>query len=356
MFDDKRNMIGLLFAIAAILIMIGCAATLKPRATTFLQPHIDPEIQVDIYIPGRTWEGTTLFADYHDPGRTRIVEVNMVGQIVWEYVLPVDMRRYTNPGFDAKALPNKNVLFVSPCNGVFEINPSGDFVWSYSDKKVSHDADRLDNGNTLVVWGGGDRISDAQVKEINPKGEIVWSWYAKDNFNRPPFDSVQFEGWTHTNGATRLPNGNTLISMRNFDLTVEVNSKGSVLNSFSWRKHGRNPHSPTLLPNGNLLVALRGPHRVIEVEQKSGRIVWQFDRSDVETVRDVDRLPNGNTLIVERTKILEVAPSGEIVWQLKMKTVGVGPRDKERWLYTAQRVPRPSRQERLILTAHNSMF
>jgi hypothetical protein len=278
----------------------------------------------------------------------------MLGHLVWEYVLPIEMRRYTNPGFDAKALPNKNVLFVSPCNGVFEVNRGGDFVWSYSDRRVSHHADRLDNGNTLVVWGGGDRRDDAQVKEISPRGEIVWSWYAREYFSRPPFDTIQHEGWTHTNGATRLKNGHTLISLRNFDLTVEVNPKGSVVNSFSWKNYGRGPHRPTLLPNGNILVALRQPHRVIEVEPKSGRIVWQFAKSDVELIRDVDRLPNGNTLIVERTKILEVAPSEEIVWQLRMKTVGLGPRDKEQWLYTAQRIPRPPRQQRVVLTASNS--
>jgi iron complex transport system substrate-binding protein len=66
-------------------------------------------------------------------------------------------------------------------------------------------------------------MNDPQVKEVSAKGEIVWSWYARDHFYRLPFKDVYEEGWTHTNSATRLSNGDTLISLRNFNLTVEVN-------------------------------------------------------------------------------------------------------------------------------------
>lgn len=119
------------------------------------------------------WAGTTLFSDYHIPERPRIIEVNMLGEIVWEYQVPQNLRQYINPGFDVEWLPNNNILFVLPRNGVYEIDRNGNTVWSYLNNKVSHDADRLPNGYTLVAWGGGDRVSEAQVKEISPKGEIV---------------------------------------------------------------------------------------------------------------------------------------------------------------------------------------
>ena len=35
--------------------------------------------------------------------------------------------------------------------------------------------------------------------------------------------------WTHVNSAQRLPNGNTIVSLRNLDLVVEVNPKGDVV-------------------------------------------------------------------------------------------------------------------------------
>lgn len=308
------------------------------EASAIPKGTVDPDIYVDIYNPEMTWTGTTLLADYHNPERPRIIEVNMQGEIVWEYLVPENLRKYRNPGFDVELLSNNNILFVLPRKGVYEINRNGNIVWSYLDKKVSHDADRLSNGNTLVVWGGWDEISDAQVKEINPKGEIVWSWYAKDHFYKPPYKDIYREGWTHTNAVTRLPNGNTLISLRNFNLTVEVDPEGSVVWSFDWEFLGKNPHEPEIHPNGNMLIALRKPHRVIEIDRETGEIVWKFKKPEVQTIRDNDRLPNGNTLIVERTKILEVTSEGKVVWELGVKGVTGEKKDKPRWFYKAERI------------------
>lgn len=181
------------------------------------------ELVIDIWVKDKACNGTTLFALAH-PKNPRIVEVDMQGKVVWQYVLPENLKQYTNPGFDVELLPDNNILFVLPLKGVYEINRKGNIVWSYLDKKVSHDADRLPNGNTLVVWGGDDKISDAQVKEINPKGEIVWSWYAKEHFYKPPHQVVEIDRdtgktvWKFSypklrtaRDADRLPNGNTLI-------------------------------------------------------------------------------------------------------------------------------------------------
>lgn len=139
-----------------------------PRGT------LDPEIYVDVYRSDRAWAGTTLLPDNHNSERPRIIDANMLGEIIWEYLIPKDLRQYNNPGFDVERLPNDNVLFVLPRKGVYEIDRRGKVVWSYLDTKISHDADRLPNGNTIFVFGAYDQISDAQVKEVNPKGEIVW--------------------------------------------------------------------------------------------------------------------------------------------------------------------------------------
>jgi len=240
------------------------------------------------------------------------------------------LKRYTNPGFDVELLPNNNILFVLPRNGVYEIERNGNVVWSYLDNKVSHDADRLPNGNTLVVWGGGDEISDAQVKEIDPEGEIVWAWYAKDHFYESSHKDIYDEGWTHTNAATRLPNGNTLISPRNFNFVVEVDPQGSVV-----RTLGEGllyyQHDPVILPNGNLLSGSHRPppafaasirsYPALEIDLKTGEIVWEFKwpKELPQGARDADRLPNGNTLVQGGTRIAEVTTKGEIVWQLRLK-------------------------------------
>jgi len=336
MFANKRKSFSLFYVLLPILILIGCSPLVGGKAFIYKEPVIDPDILVDIYIPEKVWQGTTLFSDNHNLQKPRIVEVNMRGEIVWQYLVPEHLKQYTNPGFDAELLPNNNILFVLPRNGVYEIDRNGNVIWSYMDHKVSHDADRLPNGNTLVVWGGGDRISDAQVKEINPKGKIVWAWYAKDHFYKSPYKEISYQGWTHTNGATRLPNGNTLISPRNFNFVVEVDSKGSVI-----RTLGQGllllQHDPSILPNGNLLAGSHRPwsplhssiesYAAVEIDLRTAEIVWKFEwprwwpllGSLSLGARSVKRLPNGNTLLQGGVRIVEVTPAGEIVWQLRLR-------------------------------------
>ncbi len=320
--------------------------TLPPDTPPMVRGTVDPDISVDIYEPDLVWAGTTLLADLHDPYRrgiegdyfVRLIEVNMLGEIVWEYVVPEDLGIHSNTGLDVELLPNDNILFVLPHNGVYEVNRNGIIVWSYLTTRISHDADRLPNGNTIFVWGGGDEMSDAQVKEINAEGEIVWEWYARDHFNEPPYSTIDNQGWTHTNAVTRMANGNTLISPRNFGLLVEVDPQGSVVRTIGGgvilgdkasilkqneEKDPHGPHDPEVLPNGNILVVSQFlPHRAVEMDSETGDVVWEFTITDPGNwpVRDADRLPNGNTLITGVTKIVEVTPEGKIVWQL---TLGV---------------------------------
>jgi len=267
-------------------------------------------------------DGTTLLSDNHNSDKPRIIELNMLGEIIWEYDIPLELKKYTNPGFDVELLPNKNILFVLPSNGVYEIDRNKNIIWSYKTQKISHDADRLPNGNTLIAFGNNDQMSDAQVKEINPKGEIVWSWYAKDYFNKEPYKSIIDQGWTHTNAVSRLSNGNTLVSLRNFNMTVEVNQKGEIVKT-TGEGLMIHQHDPVFLENGNLLFANHGiPEKAVEIDQNEN-IVWEFEISNQKQwpVRDANRLQNGNTLITTTTKIIEVSEDKEIVWVLAIEDV-----------------------------------
>ena len=303
------------------------------------------EIYVDIYDPEKTCDGTTLFADLHDPQSPRIVEVTMEGEIVWEYVIPDDLKQHHQPGMDVELLPSGNVLFVLPGKGVYEIDRGGTVVWSHMDPKISHDADRLPNGNTIYVYGDNDTVDDPQVKVVTPAGELVWSWFAKDHYNVDPYVGIERQGWTHTNAVTRLPNGNTLVNLRNFDLSTEVDPQGAVVWSFDWTAlSGYDPHEPEIQPGNRLLICLHRPtpHQVVEIDRTSGELVWEYYRDWLRTARDSDRLSNGNTLVVgvmndtQDSVIFEVTPEGEIVWQLKVKDVPTGTRPG--WFYKAQRI------------------
>lgn len=367
MFVNNRNFFSVFCGLLLILNLGGCNPLVGGKVFNYEKPITDSDIIVDIYLPEKACHGTTLFSDNHNPQRPRIIEVNMQGEIVWQYMVPEHLKEYTNPGFDVELLPNNNVLFVLPRNGVYEIDRKGNVIWSYMDDKVSHDVDRLPNGNTLVVWGV-DQISDAQVKEINPKGKIVWAWYAKDYFNKRPYREIFWEGWTHANAVTRLKNGNTLISLRNFCFVVEVNPEGSVV-----RKIGEgvlySPHDPEELSNGNILVANQNIplgalggypremaniirqnqpnwHQAVEIDPDTGQVIWRSQEFGYEDmpVRDADRLPNGNTLITTATRIIEITREGEVVWQLKVKGLNKKSIPRERaskGLYKAQRIVRP---------------
>jgi outer membrane protein assembly factor BamB len=280
----------------------------------------DPDFVVDIYDREKAMDGTTLFADNHNTEKPRIIEVNMLGEIIWEYDLPQELKRYTNPGFDVERLPNDNILFVLPGNGVYEVSRDKKAVWSYKTEKISHDADRLPNGNTIFVFGGNDLMADAQVKEVNPKGQTVWSWYAKDDFNKAPYKTIMNQGWTHTNAVTRLSNGNTLISTRNFNMVVEVDQKGEVVKTIGEGLMAQQ-HDPAFLENGDILFANHGkPEKAVEID-KDGKVVWEFAVTNPQQwpVRDANRLPNGNTLIVTTTKIVEVSKDKKVVWSFAIK-------------------------------------
>ena len=233
----------------------------------------DPDFIVDISVPEKMSAGTTILPDNHDAAHPRIIEVNRLGEIVWEYPLPDNLKSYTNPGWDVEVLENGNILTVLPGNGVYEINRNKQVVWKYQDAKVSHDADRLPNGNTLIAFGSGDRADDAQVQEIDPAGNPVWSWYAKDVFSESDYTNISKEGWTHTNAVLRLDSGNTLISLRNFNVIAEVDSAGNLVQT---RGEGvfEDQHDSVILPDGNLLLANHGqPNEVIELEPDD-TIIW----------------------------------------------------------------------------------
>jgi hypothetical protein len=327
--------------VSAMVVFVAFDTIAAGKATSYKEPRADPDFHVEIYIPEKAFYGTTLFFDLHKPARPRIIEMDMEGRIVWEYVVPENLKQHTQPGPDVEWLPNNNILVMFPCEGVYEITRQGEIVWSYKDHKISHDADRLPNGNTLVVFGANDQKSDAQVKEINQNGKIVWTWYAKDYFDKPPYQDISWQGWTHTNAVSRLSNGNTLISPRNFNLVVEVSPQGSVVRTIG-EGIFYSQHDPEVLPNGNILVANQNIpllalreypnansirkeqpkyHQAIELDPNTGKIVWQslrFWRRD-QPVRDADRLPNGNTLITTSSRLVEVTQDGEIVWELTVE-------------------------------------
>ncbi len=305
------------------------------RAVIFQSENLDLEISV--YNSGKTFEGTTLLTDGHDPENLRIIEVSMKGEIVWEYVIPRELIKSQPVGFDAETLENGNVLFVLSGSGVYEVDSAGNIVWSYQDAQVSHDADRLENGNTLINFGNNDKKIDAQIKEVNSDGEIVWEWMAKDVYGKSKYSYIKPDGgWTHANAVERLNDGSTMVSLRNFYLTTVLDADGKILKEFDWSIYGddTDPHEPEINEAENtLLTCLQNdsPYVAVEINVETEEVLWTYTNNHLRTARDCDKLPNGNVLIVavdtggtrenqddDYSTVIEVDSQGEIVWRLDL--------------------------------------
>ena len=225
----------------------------------------------DYSIDVRAWDkacrGTTLFAETIDPAHPRIVEVDMDGNTVWEYAIPREIVRGGRPGqaMDVEWIPaTDTILFVMPFKGIYEVNRKKEIVWRHLTKTVSHDADRLPGGNTLYTFAWENKGAP-EVTEITPDGTVVWQWIATEHIapdQRRHRGTVERDGFAHVNGAIRLDNGLTRISLRNFFTTVEVDERGDVAWSLSTMGNGRRiryVHDPRSLPDGNMILSTHGP-------------------------------------------------------------------------------------------------
>jgi len=299
--------------------------------------------------------GTILFAMRGDPRSTgypsRVVEVDRTGQVVWEYQTGDMMLT------DVRKLANGNVLIAAMyywpiINGrtdaswILEVDRQGQLVHKIQ-VPLTHHAEQIPNGNYLAVDARNNVVNEADVT-----GKVVWEWDGSKHIQ--PYSSANYHGlfqknflgsetirnmyaefregtpagraadWLHINSAQRLDNGNTILSLRNLDLVIEVNPEGETVWSYGALilKH---QHCAWILPNGHLLVTDNGNARVIEVDRSTQQIVWEYD-DGLEMVQQACayRLPNGNTLITdsENLRIIEVTASKRLLWELKVETPG----------------------------------
>ena len=306
--------------------------------------------KITVHDSSKAYQGTTIFADTSSSPH-KIVEVDMDGNIVWEYRVPSSLYKgkhgKRNSLNDVELLNNGNILFNIQLVGAYEINRAGEIQWQHMDNQMSHDIDRLDNGNTLYVQGWVDK-GEKHVIEIDSNGNEVWSWDGMERYNKKPFSRHNFQGWIHVNAVTRMPNGNTYISLRNFNRFVKVNTEGQVVKEKIFGGKGGallkkklGPHDPEVLPNGNILVPLTAVNKVIEIQSNVGK-VWEYNdpigRKPSTGIRDANRLPNGNTLIIKYNKILEMDSDGESVWELVIPSIGRSKKNHHKYIYKAIRI------------------
>lgn len=317
----------------------------KPVADQKKDKEPYPKLIVSKYEKDKAWPGNVIFADKN---RNRVVEAGLDGKIVWECAPPEAtscslMNKSCGSRLsDVELLPNDNVLVLNGGDGVYEINRKGEIVWSYHNANASHDADRLSNGNTIMACVGAEQTSafpynDPQAIEVTQKGDIVWAWHAKKEYADSKYKNVRSkdsDDWTHMNSVQRLKDGLTLLSVRNWNLLIAVDSSGKTVwktgakepPQQGWgRQSPQCPHTPVMLDNGNIIVSEPIEGRAIEWDPKQEKVVWIHPAKNWRQggpyyfVRAAHRLPNGNTFLIDSLgQFVEVTPSGEIVWQARL--------------------------------------
>lgn len=216
------------------------------------------------------------------------------------------------------------------------------------------------------------------IVEYNPESDrVVWKWHLFDHV-RP---EVRRRDWSHCNTIEPDPRDENLyLSARNLNSIFKINRKTEKIvwrfgedGNFDISPEDRfyQQHSPEIQSNGNLLLFDNGTSRpkgmggeysralelCLDEESMKAEAVWSWRNSpDLFTPiwGDADRLKNGNILITfgnrvppspypidivpfkykiptQTSRIIEVSPSGEKVWELEFSPAQWG-------VYRAERV------------------
>lgn len=187
-----------------------------------------------------------------------------------------------------------------------------------------HDLHVLPSGNIMVQRGS------AEVVEIDRETkQVVWQYDSRtQNGNQGKRVEVH--------AFQPLPNDVLMIAESGPARIIEVDRNGALLRETKLKVDRPHPHTDTRLvrkiTNDHYLVCHEGDGVVREYEQGSGRIVWEYDvpmferkakgGHGLEAFGDkcfcALRLANGNTLIATGNghSVIEVTPTGEIVWQV----------------------------------------
>ncbi len=217
---------------------------------------------------------------------------------------------------DAERLDNGNTLITDAGDEaglgseVVEVDPAGNIVWRYGDGlRFAHSAKRLASGNTLIS-----DTTNNRVIEVTPDGQIVLD---SDHWSDGTGTLSDGSRLHYPNDAHQLDDGRLIVTDRNNDRYVICNRDGSA--AVPSRVEIEHPHNADMLPNGNVILADSDGDRVLEVDP-DGATVWSWagaPGSKLRWPRDCDRLDNGNTLIGDskNSRAIEVNPDGNVVWQ-----------------------------------------
>jgi outer membrane protein assembly factor BamB len=157
----------------------------------------------------------------------------------------------------------------------------------------------------LTADGGMLVICRNQVIQWDKEGKQVWA------HQRPNYDIMS---------GRRMPNGETIFVTTQFQGIngFRLNAKGE--DAKKTHQFGRIQQLQTMDVISEDRVLVCEWNRVAEYDLKTGKEVWKHDCPQ-NSAQSCQRLPNGNTLIslLNQNQVIEVDPSGEVVWDYQAK-------------------------------------
>ena len=319
-------------------------------------PIVTP--QLDVLDESRATDGWTLTnisTGLAGPVLPVILDRN--GEVVWYHHY-----REGELGFAGQVaqLVDDYHIMVGPAvpaeQPVVEIDLRGQVHWEgpiqsvnvLGDGQLHHVLERLDNGHTmLIAFEEGDEVLGDEVLEFDGAGELVWSWGTLDHLDPHP-ERI------HAN-ALHVDVDADVLYLNSYEQSVAWKidrDTGTILwtlgagGDFAPDPDAAEPwfnsaHGLKVLPDNHILFydngdPERGYTRVIELAldetTMESTLVWEYpgeladDPWFAYSWGDADRLDNGNTLVnagsgplspdEEQSRIFEVTPGGEVVWQV----------------------------------------
>lgn len=208
---------------------------------------------------------------------------------------------------DVKKLPNGNYLIAEQNgNRVTERDSTGRIVKTTTvSQPLSVD---------LIPDGGVAVVCRNQVIQYDKDMKQVWQ------FTRQQYDIV---------GGRRLPGGDVVFvtgwTGANQPNVFRLGAKDGkeVGKALTLGRFQQNLYQSIDATGDDKILACE-PNRVVEFDLKTGKELWKHD---VANPASCQRLPNGNTLIAHLThtnsgqsgRVLEVEPTGEVVWDYESK-------------------------------------
>jgi outer membrane protein assembly factor BamB len=241
------------------------------------------------------------------------------GKVAWSYIVADSKGEIS----DAVRLSNGNILFAHQY-GVTLITPDKKVLWNYDAPAgaETHTAQPIGTKHVVFIQNGDPAI--LRVVDIATNQTVR-------EFPLPTGNPKSVHG--HFRHARLTPAGTILVAHMDNKKVAEYDSNGKEV----WSYAIESPWAASRLPNGNTLITTN-KKLVVEVDPK-GQTVWELEEGDVPGYKIAGfqiatRLPNGNTLVNNwvnqwsttvdpantPVQALEFTPDKKLVWALRSWT------------------------------------